>query len=96
MSMIIENVVHSKLNVPEEAMKAVLKSEYSANLCNPYTIEELYVVWSSKTLANWKALVATTRPNDGMYFEVTRNGAYSEIYIDTYIKIKNETQKEKL
>lgn len=48
----------------------------------------IYVVWFTKTLQNWKALVSTTLP-DGMYYEVTFNGEASEIYIDVYKKWDN-------
>ena len=37
------------------------------------TAEEVFIVWFSKTLQNWKALVSTTI-SDGMYYEVTYNG----------------------
>lgn len=49
---------------------------------------EVYVVWFSKTLQNWKALISTTLP-DGMYYEVTYNGDKKETYIDAYKKIDN-------
>lgn len=48
----------------------------------------VYVVWFSKTLQNWKALVSTTLP-DGMYYEVTYNGDKREAYIDVYKKFDN-------
>jgi hypothetical protein len=50
--------------------------------------DEVYVVWFSKTLQNWKALVSTTLP-DGMYYEVTYNGDKNETYIDAYKKFEN-------
>lgn len=50
--------------------------------------DEVYVVWFSKTLQNWKALVSTTLP-DGMYYEVTHNGDKRETYIDAYKKFDN-------
>ena len=50
--------------------------------------DEVYVVWFSKTLQNWKALVSTTLP-DGMYYEVTYNGGKRETYIDAYKKFDN-------
>lgn len=50
--------------------------------------DEVYVVWFSKTLQNWKALVSTTLP-DGMYYEVTHNGDEGETYIDAYKKFDN-------
>ncbi|MFY3741622.1 MAG: hypothetical protein HMLIMOIP_002080 [Candidatus Nitrosomirales archaeon] len=49
---------------------------------------EVYVVWFSKTLQNWKALLSTTLP-DQMYYEVTYNGDLGETYIDAYKKIEN-------
>lgn len=50
---------------------------------------EVYVVWFSKTLQNWKALVATTF-HDGRYYEVTYNGDKGETYLDAYVKIDNQ------
>lgn len=49
---------------------------------------EVYVVWFSKTLQNWKALISTTL-HDGMYYEVTYNGDKAETYIDAYKKFNN-------
>ena len=37
------------------------------------TPDELYIVWFSKTLDNWKALIGTIYA-DGLYYEVTHNG----------------------
>ncbi len=51
-------------------------------------IEEVYVVWFSKTLRNWKAMVSTTR-EDNLYYEVTYDGAKRQTYVDTYRKINN-------
>ena len=50
--------------------------------------DEVYVVWFSKTLRNWKCLISTTLP-DGMYYEVTYNGEDFETYIDAYKKFDN-------
>lgn len=50
--------------------------------------DEVYVVWFSKTLQNWKALVSTTLP-DGMYYEVTHNGDAGVTYLDAYKKFEN-------
>jgi hypothetical protein len=49
---------------------------------------DFYVVWFSKTLQNWKALVSTDMFS-GYYFEVTYNGDRLETYIDTYNKQRN-------
>jgi hypothetical protein len=53
-----------------------------------FAADDVYVVWFSKTLQNWKALVSTTLP-DGMYYEVTYNGDKGETYIDAYKKFDN-------
>ena len=54
------------------------------------TVEDLYIVWFSKTLGNWKALVSTSKSGDGLYFEVTHNGTKEETYVDTYRKVAND------
>lgn len=53
-----------------------------------FSVDEVYIVWFSKTLQNWKALLSTTLP-DGMYYEVTYNGDKQETYIDAYKKFDN-------
>ena len=52
------------------------------------TMNDVYVVWFSKTLQNWKALVSTT-VSDGMYYEITYNGDKDETYVDVYKKWEN-------
>ena len=52
------------------------------------TEDEVFIVWFSKTLQNWKALVSTTI-SDGMYYEVTYNGDKKETYLDAYKKWEN-------
>ena len=52
------------------------------------TMNDVYVVWFSKTLQNWKALVSTT-VSDGMYYEITHNGDKNETYVDVYKKWEN-------
>lgn len=49
---------------------------------------EVYCVWFTKVLQNWKAMVSTTLP-DGMYYEVTYNGDKRETYIDAYKRFDN-------
>lgn len=53
------------------------------------TKDDVFVVWFSKTLQNWKALVSTT-VSDGMYYEVTHNGDKHETYLDAYKKWENK------
>lgn len=50
---------------------------------------DVYIVWFSKTLQNWKALLSTT-VSDGMYYEVTYNGDKKEAYLDAYKKWENK------
>lgn len=50
--------------------------------------DDVYVVWSCKSLQNWKALVSTPLL-DGMYYELTLNGDKRELYLDAYKKFEN-------
>jgi hypothetical protein len=52
------------------------------------TFADTYVVWFSKTLQNWKALVSTNVP-DGVYYEVTHDGDSDLTYLDVYKKHEN-------
>jgi hypothetical protein len=52
------------------------------------TIDDVYIVWWSKVLQNWKALLSTT-VSDGMYYEITYNGDKDETYFDAYKKWEN-------
>lgn len=51
-------------------------------------INDVYIVWCSKTLQNWKCLVGTNL-KDGLYYEVTHNGDVHETYLDVYAKLHN-------
>lgn len=53
-----------------------------------FSLDEVYVVWFTFILGNWKALCSTSLP-DGRYYEVTYNDAKSEAYVDTYRKTHN-------
>lgn len=50
--------------------------------------DDVFVVWSCKTLQNHKALLSTTL-HDGMYYECTYNGDKEEMYVDAYKKFEN-------
>lgn len=56
------------------------------------TTDEVYIVWSCKTLQNNKAL-ASTNVSDGMYYELTYNGDKQELYLDAYKKQENRCIK---
>ena len=57
------------------------------------TEDDVFVVWSCKTLQNNKALVSTT-VSDGMYYEITHNGDKKETYVDAYKKWENFVVKQ--
>lgn len=50
--------------------------------------DDVFIVWSCKTLQNNKALLSTTNP-DGMYYEIIHNEDRQEIYVDAYKKWEN-------
>lgn len=54
--------------------------------------ENIFVVWSCKTLQNNKAILSTIIKGAPLY-EMTHNGDKGEIYVDTYIKESNECVK---
>lgn len=56
------------------------------------TIDNVFAVWSCKTLQNNKALLSTTL-FDGMYYECTYNGDKNELYFDAYKKWENRCIK---
>ena len=53
-------------------------------------ISNVFVVWSCKTLQNYKALVSTTVSGDGIYAEYTFDGDKQELYEDVYRKLPNK------
>lgn len=52
------------------------------------TVNDVFVVWYSKSLQNHKALLSTP-VSDGMYYELTYNGDKNELYFDAYKKWEN-------
>lgn len=55
---------------------------------DPKTEFQVYIVWKSKVLQNWKYLISSTL-YDGMYYELTYNGDKQEWYLDAYKKFEN-------
>ena len=57
-------------------------------------LSNVFVVWSCKTLQNYKLLASTTVSGDGIYAEYTYNGDKQELYEDIYRKVKNTCHVE--
>lgn len=72
----------------QKECKEWLLSYYKEKFGIDLKIEDVYVVWSCKTLQNNKILISTN-VDDGMYFEFTRNGDKKETYFDAYKKELN-------
>ena len=71
--------------------RTVLFNEFSYN-SNKITPEDMYIVWFSKTLQNWKALVSGVYVKE--YIEITYNGDRQEAYLDVYQKVCDECIKD--
>jgi Family of unknown function (DUF6275) len=52
------------------------------------TMDAVYIVWFSKTLGNWKAIVASPVVR-GLLWEVAFNAHKNEAYVDIYKKLNN-------
>jgi hypothetical protein len=57
------------------------------------TRDNVFIVWFSKTLQNWKALVST-EVSDGIYYEITHDGDRKQTYVDVFKKWENYTVKD--
>lgn len=89
--MIITGMVHY-----ESVCKNALVKWYNEHMPNKITLENIFVVWSCKTLQNYKALLSTTVSGDGIYAEYTYNGDKQELYEDVYKKLTNQCIKKEL
>lgn len=58
------------------------------------TLDNVYIVWSCKSLQNYKCLAATDVEGDDIYAEYTYNGDKEELYEDVYVKITNTAYKD--
>ena len=79
----------STIPYPQEALQRVADVYNFDRPDQPdVTDDNFYVVWFSKTLQNWKALVGTDI-EPGRYYEVTFNGDKQVTYVDIYQKVSN-------
>lgn len=60
----------------------------------PIDLSNVFIVWSCKTLQNYKCLASTTVSGDGIYAEYTYSGDKQELYEDVYKKLTNTCHKE--
>jgi hypothetical protein len=57
-------------------------------------LNDVFIVWSCRTLQNYKCLASTTIDGDGIYAEYTYNGDKQELYEDVYGKKTNTCYTE--
>lgn len=80
------NMDNTALNIVKEYILEHLdKTDEVPNL-------NVFMVWKSKVLQNWKYLISSTLL-DGMYYELTFNGDANEWYLDAYKKFENKVIK---
>ena len=60
----------------------------------PIDLSNVFIVWSCKTLQNYKCLISATVSGNGIYAEYTYNGDKQELYEDVYGKITNTCHTE--
>lgn len=60
---------------------------------DPAAVYDIYIVWKCKALSNWKYLISSSLP-DGMYYELTFNGAAGCWYFDAYKKFENRVVRD--
>ena len=81
-----------------EKAKQLASQEFQRLSGREIKVEDCFVVWFSKTLQNWKALVSTNAISSnekcGDYAEVTHNGDKEETYVDVYAKVSNRVIKD--
>ena len=88
--MIITGIAHF-----QSVCKKKLVEWYNAqNENEKIDLSNVFVVWSCKTLQNYKCLVSTTVSGDGISAEYTYNGNKQELYEDIYRKVKNTCHVE--
>ena len=76
------------LNLCEEKVIEYFNSHVDKTDQKQITRDDVFIVWSNKTLQNNKALISTS-VSDGMYYEITYNGDKQELYFDAYKKWEN-------
>lgn len=78
----------------QSVCKKKLVEWYNSNTATQIDLSNVYIVWTCKTLQNYKCLASTTVSGDGIYAEYTYNGDKQELYEDVYGKISNARHTE--
>lgn len=73
----------------QSVCKNKLVEWYNKNEGTKIDLSNVFIVWSCKTLQNYKCLASTTVSGDGIYAEFTFNGDRQELYQDIYRKVDN-------
>lgn len=73
----------------QEVCRSALVKWYNEHENVKISYDDTFVVWSCRTLQNYKCLLSTTVDNDGIYSEYTYNGDKQELYEDIYKKLSN-------
>ena len=91
----VKNMIITGMKHFENVCQKKLVEWYNKNI--PETqidLGDVFVVWSCKTLQNYKCLASTTVSGDGIYAEYTFNGDKQELYEDVYKKLTNTCYTE--
>ena len=73
----------------QSVCKHKLVQWYNNHSSTKIDLSNVYIVWSCKTLQNYKCLASTTVSGDGIYAEYTYNGDKHVLYEDVYRKATN-------
>lgn len=88
----MKKITHEEfINIATE--KVVDYENNRKDISEKITREDVFTVWSCKTLQNSKALLSA-KNKGAYYYEFTLNGDKSEIYMDVYKKQENIKIKE--
>ena len=92
--MIITGMAHFESVCKKKLVEWYNKNDDMYHTQQRIDLSNVFVVWSCKTLQNYKCLVSTTVSGDGIYAEYTFNGDKQELYEDVYQKVTNTCHTE--
>lgn len=81
-------MIHERfIELAKEKVRDYENERVDINFMN-VQVEDVFVVWSCKTLQNSKALLSA-KHKGALYYEFTYNGDKEEVYMDVYKKVVN-------